>query len=58
MTGNLISVAALGTAETVGGAKARKGEARGSQEKGQARSQCECVNRSQATPSGEFRSLR
>lgn len=44
---------ALGTAEATG-RETRKGEAGGSQEKGQTRSQCECIYRSQATPSGKF----
>jgi len=45
--------AALGTAEAVGGAEAREGETRGSQEERQARSQRKRIYRGQATSSGK-----
>lgn len=48
-----VSAVALGAAEAAR-RETRKGEAGGSQEEGQTRSQRERVHRSQATPSGEF----
>lgn len=49
---NFVSAAALGAAEAR--RETRKGQAGGSQEEGQTRSQRERVHRSQATPSGKF----
>jgi len=49
----LLVPTALGTTEADGGAEARERETRGSQEEGQARSQCERIYRGQATSSGK-----